>query len=266
MLQAVRANSLRGPQHPRGADLCAAREAGRGRQARAGRRTAREFDRVVPEHRERDETATAQLAAAERRAAAAPGPTTARGRFAALLETLHARTGRPAVVLVDEYDRPILDALETPAVARANRDYLRGFYAVVKDSGEHVRFAFLTGVSKFSKVSLFSGLNNLTDITLDPRYSAVCGYTDADLDAVFAPELPGLDRQRIRDWYNGYCWLGEHRVYNPYDVLLLFDAPLRRLVVRDGHAVLSRRNAVQAPRQFAGAGRHGGQRRPAVEL
>ena len=139
-----------------------------------------------------------QLAAAERRAAAAPGPTTARGRFAALLETLHARTGRPAVVLVDEYDRPILDALETPAVARANRDYLRGFYAVVKDSGEHVRFAFLTGVSNFSKVSLFSGLNNLTDITLDPRYSAVCGYTDADLDAVFAPELPGLDRQRIR--------------------------------------------------------------------
>ena len=164
-----------------------------------------------------------QLAAAERRASAAPGPATARGRFAALLETLHVRTGRPAAVLIDEYDRPILDALEMPAVARANRDYLRGFYSVVKDSGEHVRFALLTGVSKFSKVSLFSGLNNLTDITLDPRYSAVCGYTDADLDTVFAPELPGLDRERIRDWYNGYSWLGEHRVYNPYDVLLLFD-------------------------------------------
>ena len=74
-----------------------------------------------------------------------------------------------------------------------------------------------------SKVSLFSGLNNLKDITLDPRYSAVCGYTDADLDAVFAPELPGLDRDAIRDWYNGYNWLGEERVYNPFDILLLFD-------------------------------------------
>ena len=126
------------------------------------------------------------------------------------------------VVLVDEYDKPILDALEEPAVARANRDFLRGFYAVVKDADAHVRFAFLTGVSKFSKVSLFSGLNNLTDITLEPRYPAICGYTQADLEGVFGPELSGLDRGRIREWYNGYSWLGEEKVYNPYDVLLLF--------------------------------------------
>ena len=70
---------------------------------------------------------------------------------------------------------------------------------------------------------MFSGLNNLKDITLDPRYSAICGYTEADLDAVFAPELPGLDREDIRRWYNGYNWLGEEQVYNPFDVLLLFD-------------------------------------------
>ena len=74
-----------------------------------------------------------------------------------------------------------------------------------------------------SEVSLFSGLNNLRDITLDPRYSGVCGYTDADLDTVFAPELPGLDRHEIRDWYNGYNWRGEERGYNPFDILLLFD-------------------------------------------
>ena len=92
-----------------------------------------------------------------------------------------------------------------------------------KDSDAHIRFSFLTGVSKFSKVSLFSGLNNLIDITLDPRYSAICGYTEADLDRVFAPELPGLDRGEVRDWYNGYCWLGEEKVYNPFDILLLFD-------------------------------------------
>ena len=72
-------------------------------------------------------------------------------------------------------------------------------------------------------MSVFSDLNNLTDITLDPRFANVCGYTENDLDAVFAPELPGLDRERIREWYNGYNWRGGDRVYNPYDVLLVFN-------------------------------------------
>ena len=143
-------------------------------------------------------------------------------RLAHVIRTLHERTGRRVAVLVDEYDKPILDALDVPEVARANRDYLRGLYAVIKDCDAHVRFSFITGVSKFSKVSLFSGLNNLTDITLDPHYSAICGYTDADLDTVFASELSGLDRDAIREWYNGYHWLGEDRVYNPFDILLLF--------------------------------------------
>ena len=70
----------------------------------------------------------------------------------------------------------------------------------------------MTGVSKFSKVSIFSDLNNLTDITLDRRYPAICGYTERDLGTVFAPELAGLDRERIREWYNGYRWRGEERV------------------------------------------------------
>ena len=143
-------------------------------------------------------------------------------RFAHLLRTLHTRTGRRVAVLVDEYDKPILDALvEAPEVARANRDYLRGLYGVIKDSDAHVEFTFLTGISKFSKVNLFSQLNNLTDLTLDPVYSSICGYTEGDLDMVFAPELGGLDRERVREWYNGYSWLGAEKVYNPYDVLLL---------------------------------------------
>ena len=125
-------------------------------------------------------------------------------RFRHLIRTLHQRAGRPVAILVDEYDKPILDALDAPEVARANRDFLRGLYAVVKDCDAHIRFSFITGVSKFSKVSLFSGLNNLKDITLNPRYSAICGYTEADLDTVFAPELGGLDREQVRDWYNGY--------------------------------------------------------------
>ena len=164
-----------------------------------------------------------QLAAAERRAEVVIDYDTAPGRFASLLEALHRRSGQPVAVLVDEYDKPILDALEEPEVARANRDFLRSVYAVVKDSDAHIRFSFITGVSKFSKVSLFSGLNNLRDITLNPGYSAICGYTDADLDTVFAPELDGLERAQVRDWYNGYSWRGDERVYNPYDILLLFD-------------------------------------------
>ncbi len=165
-----------------------------------------------------------QLAAAERRAGVVAHYATAAGRFSSLIEALHRQTGHPVAVLIDEYDKPILDALEAPEIARANRDFLRGLYAVVKDSDAHIRFSFITGVSKFSKGSLFSGLNNLQDITLDRRYSAICGYTESDLDMVFAPELPGLDRDDIRDWYNGYSWFGQERVYNPFDILLLFDS------------------------------------------
>ena len=116
-----------------------------------------------------------QLAAAERRAGVVTDYDTAPGRLAALLEALHRQSDQTVTVLVDEYDKPILDALEEPDVARANRDFLRSVYAVVKESDAHIRFSFITGVSKFSKVSLFSGLNNLKDITLHPRYSAICG-------------------------------------------------------------------------------------------
>ena len=142
-------------------------------------------------------------------------------RLRNILDRLHHAIGRRTAVLVDEYDKPILDALHDPELARANRDYLRGLYGIVKDSAEHVRFVFVTGVSMFSRVSLFSGLNNLEDISLDPRYGTICGYTEGDLDRIFATELAGLDRDEIRTWYNGYSWLGEERVYNPHDVLLL---------------------------------------------
>ena len=141
--------------------------------------------------------------------------------FANLIRAAEAKTGQKVVILIDEYDKPILDNLTKPELAKAMRDELRNLYSVIKDLDASIRFVFLTGVSKFSKVSLFSGLNNLNDITLDAEYSAICGYTDHDIDTVFAPELAGLDREQIREWYNGYNWLGES-VYNPFDVLLLF--------------------------------------------
>ena len=168
----------------------------------------------------------AQLESAEKRAglecSAAAGPE----RFAALIEALRERAEQRVVILVDEYDKPILDTLENPEVATANREYLRGLYSVIKDCEDSVEFTLLTGVSKFAKVSLFSGLNNLMDITLDPRYSAICGYRERDLDKVFAPELSGLDRRKVRRWYNGYSWRGKskEKVYNPFDILLLFDS------------------------------------------
>ncbi len=170
-----------------------------------------------------DEDVTAQLAVVELDAGLEPEHASAPLRFARLIRLLAEQAGRKVVVLVDEYDKPVLDALvAAPDIARANRDYLRGLYATLKDSEACIEFSFLTGVSKFSRTSLFSGLNNLVDLTLDPDHSAICGYTEADLDAVFAPELDGLDRDRIREWYNGYSWLGEHRVYNPFGILLLF--------------------------------------------
>ena len=152
-------------------------------------------------------------------------PTDIPGCFAELIAAAHADTGERVVVLVDEYDKPILDNITDHPTARTMREGLRNLYSVIKDSDAHIRFVFLTGVSKFSKVSLFSGLNNLNDITVEAAYSAICGYTQADVDSVFAPELEGLDRERIRDWYNGYNWTGE-AVYNPFDLLLLFQKRL----------------------------------------
>ena len=164
----------------------------------------------------------AQLLKLERTSGVQTCHTSGPRRLEELIGTLHEETGQRVCVLVDEYDKPILDALENPDLARDNRDYLSGLYGMLKSCDQHIRFALLTGVSKFSKVNLFSGLNNLRDITLSRSYSAMCGYTESDLDTVFESELPGLDRDQIREWYNGYSWGGDQKVYNPFDVLLLF--------------------------------------------
>ena len=179
-------------------------------------------DGVLQSRAELDQRIAEILTDNERRLGLQSGHDSISGRFSDLIRQAHQATGQRAVVLVDEYDKPILDNIDNQAVALEMRDGLKNLYSVLKGSDEHLKFVFLTGVSKFSKVSLFSGLNNLKDITIDARYSALCGYTDADVDTVFAPELPGLDRQLIRDWYNGYNWLGE-AVYNPFGLLLLFD-------------------------------------------
>ncbi len=134
--------------------------------------------------------------------------------------------GRNVVVLIDEYDKPILDNIEKPSLAEEIRDFLSNFYGILKGLDGDLRFVLLTGVSKFSKVNLFSKLNNLTDLTIHPMATTLCGYTEEELDIYFSEHLKGADREKIRMWYNGYSWLGES-VYNPYDVLLFIDNGFR---------------------------------------
>ncbi len=125
------------------------------------------------------------------------------------------------VVLVDEYDKPILDKIEDKEEAIRRREVLKSFYQVMKDRDRELKFVFLTGVSKFSKVSIFSGLNNLRDITINEKYSAICGYTQEELEQNFSEYLLNVDKKEMSEWYNGYNWSGLS-VYNPYDVLLFF--------------------------------------------
>jgi len=136
-----------------------------------------------------------------------------------LIYKAHKKYNQRVVVLIDEYDKPILDNIENPEMAKIARDELKSFYSVIKGADEYLRFAFLTGVSKFSKVSLFSGLNNLNDITLDENYATICGYTQEDVETSFEEHLKGQDFDKIKEWYNGYQWLGKS-VYNPFDILL----------------------------------------------
>ncbi len=140
--------------------------------------------------------------------------------FQELIFKAYKKYNKKVVILIDEYDKPILDNIENTEVARARRDDLKHFYSIIKGSDEYIKFVFITGVSKFSKVSLFSGLNNIQDITLHPKYSTICGYTQEDLENDFKEHLKGQDLDRIKLWYNGYKFLGQS-VYNPFDILLL---------------------------------------------
>jgi len=144
--------------------------------------------------------------------------------FAELIKKASQRYNQKVVILIDEYDKAILDNIEDLKKAEEARDVLRAFYSVIKDSDEYIRFAFLTGVTRFSKASIFSGLNMLTDITLDERYGNVCGYTQKDLEESFKEYLNKIngDLEKIKEWYNGYYFLKD-KLYNPFDILQFFD-------------------------------------------
>ena len=141
------------------------------------------------------------------------------GCFEELIKKAYKKYNQKVVILVDEYDKPILDNIENTQVAESVRDGLINFYSVIKGSDEFLRFAFLTGVSKFTKTSIFSGLNNLVDISLDKEFGDICGYSQNDVETTFEPYLKGVDMKELKDWYNGYNFLGSS-MYNPFDILL----------------------------------------------
>jgi hypothetical protein len=145
--------------------------------------------------------------------------------FRQLIREAYYKYNKRVVILVDEYDKPILDNIEKENldVAKENREFLRGLYTVIKDSDRYIRFAFLTGVSRFSRVSIFSGLNNLVDISLKPEYGEICGFTHENLKNEFREYLQNVDLEEVRKWYNGYWFLGKHRLYNPFDILQFID-------------------------------------------
>ncbi len=155
--------------------------------------------------------------------------------FEELIEKLAAAKGR-VVILIDEYDKPIIDFLEAENlhIAKQNRAILRNFYSIIKNADPYIEFFLMTGVSKFSQTGIFSNLNHLNDITLNKKYASLTGYTQNELLLYFndylqevLPDFAPLNEQQlleqIKQWYNGYSWDAKTRVYNPYSVLLFFD-------------------------------------------
>ena len=143
-------------------------------------------------------------------------------------------TQAKVVILIDEYDKPIIDYMDDKAQAIENRQILKTFYSVIKDSDPHIEFLLLTGVSKFSKVSIFSELNNLKDITLHRSFGALTGYTQDEVESYFGDAVTQLASERgqsqqalldeVRTWYNGYSWDGQTPLYNPFSLMSFIDA------------------------------------------
>jgi hypothetical protein len=151
-------------------------------------------------------------------------------KFRELIEQVGAE--RQVAILVDEYDKPIINFLDDLPRAEENREIMKNLYSVIKGNDQHIAFFMLTGVSKFSQVSIFSDLNNLYDITVDQEFSEMLGYTETELKTNFGDYISDLKKAleseypeietTIKEWYDGYSWDGINFVYNPFSILNLF--------------------------------------------
>ena len=155
-------------------------------------------------------------------------------RLQNLIITASAKTGKQVVILIDEYDKPILDALYTEQEER-NRSELQDFYSPLKGCDSYIKFLFITGITKVSHVNIFSGLNQLDDISLDERYSAICGISQTELENYFEPEIAALaerqemtfeeTKQKLAEMYDGYHFTHDvEGVYNPFCLLKCFSS------------------------------------------
>ena len=157
-------------------------------------------------------------------------------RFKGIIQRACAQTGKQVVILVDEYDKPLLQTMGINETLNDEyRNILKAFYSVIKTCDQYIRFAFLTGVTKFSKISIFSDLNNLKDISLHEDYAGICGITQQELEKRFQPEIQALAQRQqleyqqalaeLKQWYDGYLFhpAGEG-MYNPFSVLGALDA------------------------------------------
>ena len=161
------------------------------------------------------------------------GDETVAGWFGLLLEAAYEQTGLGCVVLVDEYDKPLLDAMGNPSLMEHNREVLRGFFGNLKSCSDFIRFIFVTGITKFHKVSIFSDLNNLIDISLNKQFATICGLTQEEIDACYGEEIEDLAQEfktspeecvlALREKYDGYRFhQNGEKVYNPYSLLYAF--------------------------------------------
>lgn len=154
-------------------------------------------------------------------------------RFRRLITAAHMQQGNKVVVLIDEYDKPLLDTLHDTSLNETMKSRLRGFYSVLKECDEHIRFAMLTGVTKFAKVSVFSGLNNLKDISLLPEYNDICGITELEFHKNFQTSLINFSQANgiteseaanaFKSYYDGYHFARRGAdIYNPFSTLNAF--------------------------------------------
>lgn len=154
-------------------------------------------------------------------------------RFEGVIHRAYEKTGQPVVILVDEYDKPVLQSIDNEKLQASYLNILKGFYGALKSMDGCIRFAFLTGVTKFSKVSVFSDLNNLEDISMDMLYASICGITDDEIDNFLTPYVQRLAtvqglpydevREELRVHYDGYHFMKDAvAVYNPFSLLNTF--------------------------------------------
>ncbi|WP_069470217.1 ATP-binding protein [Candidatus Marithrix sp. Canyon 246] len=153
-------------------------------------------------------------------------------KFGELIEKISEKTQKKVVILIDEYDKPIVEHIDDIEKAIKNREIVRDFFGILKSSDPFLRFVFLTGVSKFSRVSIFSELNNVRDITFSRQFATLCGYTQIELETNFESYIQNLGTvleikkpvllTKIKTWYNGYSWNAKDKMYNPFSILNLF--------------------------------------------